>query len=169
MEIKSNGIWQAFASHAFAWTATVVCLFYRKGWYLTPDDTESPFGKYEPAMVRRYEKWGKYWADYWWLGMRNRGYGFAYDLKPDHFKNLTTYADCEVAHYPGRFMRKIVVDGYVERTFFFGFFHIILGWRLRPIYDEWVRLWRDGIPTPYRPINMDARPIFSIRAGGKDD
>ena len=150
--------------------APLVCLVYRRGWWVTPDDPVSPFGcgttpgsSREQAMVEKYAKWGTYWADWWWCGVRNRCYGLAYAMKPQHFKDLQTYAGCNVAVMQSGRVRTITVDGYTEWTLSLGIVHIIAGYRLRPIADEAQR------NVPCRAINMDARPILSIRAGGKDD
>lgn len=147
-------------------TAPIVTLFYRKGWYLTPDDPVSPFGKGEAKMTRMYEKYGKFIADWWWLGIRNPAFGLAYKLKPQIFKDMTTYKNLkhpELEVKQGRFLRTITILGYKEYFISLKYFHILVGYRLRPIvsslYDH----------APYRAINMDARPIFSIRAGGEDN
>lgn len=153
----------------------------RRGIWITPDDPVSPYGcgnsptgSDEPMMRGIYARWGTYWGDWWWLGVRNRAFGLAYKLKPEHFKRLRTYETCEVAtseapRWYGR-RRLITVDGHEERTYFFGrAFHVIAGYRLRPVRDEHLR----SIPLPepilVRPINMDARPVLTVRAGGTDD
>ena len=47
--------------------------------------------------------------------------------------------------------------------------HVIAGYRLRPIVDEHLR-WKDQDGEfPTRPVNMDARPLITIRAGNEDD
>lgn len=80
-------------------------------WFITPDDTISPFGLYEPAMRRAYygteappyagigwrhqfggtsvelfwpkpTGWRRWWGDFVWLGLRNRMLGAAYAFKP---------------------------------------------------------------------------------------
>ena len=158
-----NGIFKALLLMLVAQTAPLVCLVYRKGWFLTPDDPVSPFGRYEPKMVERYAKWGTFWADWWWLGMRNRAYGLAYALKPPHFKDLTTYANCAIEVKQTGPVRKITVDGFTEYMVSLGFAHVIAGYRLRPVVDEAQR------NVPCRAVNMDARPIFSLRFGAKDD
>lgn len=157
--------------------APVVCLFYRKGIFLTPDDQTSPYGMYEPRMRYIYAHLPQWVGDWYWLGIRNSGYGLAYKWKPDHFKNLTSYDDCvcfsttQNTWYGKR--RTVEVDGFREQCFSIGIgrfgFHVICGYRLRPVFDEWYanRFLAAGIP--YRKVNMDARPILSIRAGMKDD
>lgn len=161
---------QAFVLLLLSTLAPFVCLFYRKGIWLTPDDPVSPFGcgttpgsSREDAMVEKYQKWGVYWADWWWLGIRNSCYGLAYKWKPSHFKDLTTYANCAVTVTQRGPLRAITVDGFREWTVFLGLFHVIAGYRLRPVADEAQR------NVPCRTVNMDARPILSIRAGGNDD
>lgn len=158
-----NGILKALYCELVALTAPVVCLFYRRGWFLTPDDQVSPFGSYEPAMVRIYAKYGKFFGDWWWLGVRNRAYGLAYAMKPQHFKDLTTYANCAVTVEQKGLLRTITVDGFSEYMVSLGLVHILAGYRLRPVADEAQR------NAPCRAINMDARPILSVRFGAKDD
>ena len=163
---KSKMIWQIIISKLFAISAPIVCLFYRKGWYLTPDDNTSPFGEYEPAMQWIYKTFGTWFGDYWWLGWRNRGYGLTYALKPSQFKNCETYSKFAQTHTTKKIwkdriaVRKYTIDGYPEWTFNLVIFHIIVGYRVRPAIET-----RDFV----RPINMDIRPILSIRTGGKDD
>lgn len=171
-----SGLFLALLCELVALAAPVVCLFYRKGWFLTPDDPVSPFGSgttpgasTEPFVQRIYARFGVFAGDYWWLGLRNRAYGLSYALKPRHFKQLTTYTDCQASLTERGPLRTIAIDGYAEYTLRLGFFHVIAGYRLRPIYD-WImhnRIYRAQIP--YRPVNMDARPILSVRWGTKDD
>lgn len=157
--------------------APVVTLFYRKGIWVTPDDPVSPFGMYEEKMRRMYAHFPKWVADWWWLGVRNRAYGLAYKFKPQYFKDLTSYDDIQVLQLveETRFgkRRVIFVGQYKEVTWSFGKgkfgFHVIAGYRLRPIYDQWYNNRFNAAGIPYRPINMDARPILSIRTGTSDD
>lgn len=165
--------------------APVVTIFYRKGIWLTPDDPVSPYGcgttpgaSDEPQMRRMYEKFGTRFGDWWWLAMRNRAYGLSYKLKPQHFKDMKDYSEIQSAWtqtYPRWYgaVRYIQVDGYYERTYSVGKgkigFHVIAGYRLRPVFDQWYANRFNGAGIPYRPINMDARPILSIRAGTQDD
>jgi hypothetical protein len=149
--------------------APIVTLFYRKGIWLTPDDPVSPFGcgttpgaSVEPAMQAKY-RISTFLGDWWWLGIRNSAYGLAYKFKPAYFKSLSTYAGCPIGLKQVGPLRIIDIFGYKEIMLSCGFFHILVGYRLRPIVDEAAR------NVPCRPINMDARPIFSIRAGNKDD
>lgn len=156
---------QILALRLVSLAAPLVCLVpqFRRGWFLTPDDPVSPYGQGEPAMRERLAKWGVYWSDWWWLAARNRAYGLAYAFKPDFFKQLTTYADLRpVVTYKGP-LRVIEIAGFREYMLSLRWFHIIAGYRLRPV--------RDGIydGAPYRAVNMDARPILSIRAGKADD
>lgn len=163
--------------------APIVTLVYRRGWFDTPDDTVSPRGMYEDKIYKINE-WvfkltgrrsiADWVSDWYWLGFRNRAYGYDYALKPEFFKGLTSYNDLNMwlRHYrklgfiP---VRVIWIEGFREYTISFGLFHVIAGYRLRPIWDE---AWQNkymGAGIPFRKINMDARPIFSIRAGAKDD
>lgn len=153
--------------------APVVCLFYRKGIWLTPDDPVSPFGcgttpgaSVEPFMQKLYAKAGKFVGDWWWLGWRNSAYGLAYKWKPDVFKT-DSYDHILFSEVNTGKVRKITAEvgeeSYTETTYFGPFFHVIWGYRIRPMRNT----ARDGIPV--RPINMDGRPIFSIRFGKNDD
>lgn len=107
-----------------------------------------------------YEKFGSFVGDWYWLGIRNTAYGLAYKFIPEIFKNRETYDDLEkfrAKHGPITYTE---VAGYPEWIINFGFFHIIFGYRMSPVYDTKGKV---------RPITMDARPILSIRGGGKDD
>ena len=147
--------------------APLVTIFYRDGWFNTPDDPLSPHGQYEQKMRRIYDRFGERVNDWWWLGVRNRAYGLRYALKPRHFKDLDTYEDCDVSKSDLRRCQLVTVDGYKERIVQLKWVHIIVGYRLTPIFNE-VTKNRMGAGIPFRKINMDARPIFSIRSGIAD-
>ena len=144
--------------------APVVTLVYRKGWFNTPDDPVSPHGLAHGEMEKIWVQWGTWLSDWWWLGVRNKAYGLAYALKPQWFKDLTSYPaiTLEIDVRQTKWMRTITIHGYKEYCILLGFCHILYGYRLRPIVGGTM----DG--APYRPINMDARPIFSIRMGKED-
>jgi hypothetical protein len=170
------GIVKALFGVVVGLTAPIVCLVYQRGWFATPDDPVSPFGcgttpgaSNEPFMRKLYEKCGKWVGDYWWCGWRNRALGLAYELKPDHFVQMTSYDNVVVNKKEYGPLRVIIVDEYREFTLSLGIAHIIAGYRLRPIYDEHLNNKLNNAQIPYRPINMDARPIISVRFGGKDD
>lgn len=162
--------------------APIVTLFYRRGWYNTPDDPVSPRGLYEDKVLRINE-WvlkktnsvalANWVSDYWWLGFRNRAYGYDYAMKPEFFKNLDSYDNLTVGisnrRILGIHVRSIWIEGFEEHTLHFKFFHVIYGYRLRPIYDEVFANKYMNAQIPFRKTNMDARPIFSIRAGARDD
>jgi hypothetical protein len=154
-----------------ALAAPLVCLVYRKGWFITPDDPVSPHGQYERKMQGIYRRFGRFVNDWWWLGVRNRGYGLRYALKPAFFKRLTSYEGLQFDHQVNGALTKTTINGtWSEWVWQFDRFHVIYGYRLTPIYNEWrnnqfaAPQWR----IPFRPVNMDARPIFSIRAGVAD-
>jgi hypothetical protein len=160
------------AAELGALVAPLVTLFYRDGWFNTPDDPVSPRGMGEPFMRRLHAKIGPWWADWWWLGWRNRAYGLAYALKPAHFKTLSSYEICRLErrlHGPLRITR---VDGFPEFALDCRWFHVLAGYRVTPIYNEVIdnaRRRDERWPLiPFRPLNMDARPIFSIRSGTPD-
>jgi hypothetical protein len=145
--------------------APLVCLVYRRGWFATPDDLTSPHGFYEPAMARLYARFGTWVGDYVWHGLRNRAFGLAYALKPAVFKALASYEQLlgMRRHYGP--LRVIGIAGIPGReyTLSLGIAHLIVGYRLRPVYD------RCGVDWTLTHPNMDARPILSLRAGNKDD
>ncbi len=152
--------------------APVVTLFYRGGWFNTPDDPVSPRGTGEEFMRKLHAKVGPWLADYWWLGYRNRAYGFAYAMKPSTLK--MTDITMRVRWHGPVLTRCIEILGHKEWTHTVvvsgkAWFSIIVGYRLRPILDEVLRnagriMW----DVPHRPINMDARPFISIRFGYDD-
>jgi hypothetical protein len=152
--------------------APFVTLVYRGGWFNTPDDPASPHGMYEPKMQGMHRRLGTWWADWWWLGIRNPAYGLAYAMKPAHFKELTTYDDCSCWRGVVGRSRYTSVDGYRERAIDLRFCHLLVGYRVTPIFNEWhVNLERARFgepPIPFRPVNMDARPILSLRFGKPD-
>ena len=153
-----------------SFAAPVVCLVYRRGWFNTPDDPASPHGMYEKAMVERHAKWGTYWADWWWLGVRNRAQGLAYALKPEHFKRLESYADCAISRAWKGPIRITRVDGFAEFAISLRFAHVLYGLRLTPIFNEVTknRYLPPAEQIPFRKVNMDARPVVSVRAGVPD-
>ena len=145
--------------------APIVCLFYRKGIWLTPDDPVSPHGQYEPKVRAIYDRYGKFIGDWYWLGIRNTAYGLAYKWKPKILKDRegSTYCGLPMDNWTEGNKRYITLRNYKETTWFFKNFHIIYGYRLRPVWDT----MRNGLAV--RPLNMDGRPIFSVRFGKKDD
>jgi hypothetical protein len=160
--------------------APVVTLFYRGGWFNTPDDPVSPRGQYEPFMQKLQAKVGPWWSDWWWLGVRNKAYGFSYAMKPAIFKGLH-YSSIppgmltSAVKWSGPFLCRIIdMLGYSEKTctlvvYGFPVVTLIYGYRLRPILDEVLRnAGRSTWDVPHRQINMDARPILSIRFGYDD-
>jgi hypothetical protein len=153
-----------------SFTAPVVCIFYRRGWFNTPDDPHSPHGMYEQAMKARHEKWGTWLADWWWLGLRNRAQGFAYAMKPEHFKRLTTYDNCHLERTQRGPIRITTVDGVSEYAISLGIAHILYGYRVTPIFNEARKnlYLPPAERIPFRTPNMDARPIVSIRSGRPD-
>jgi hypothetical protein len=150
--------------------APLVCLFYRQGWFVTPDDPVSPHGQYEPKMCRIRELFGNWVADWWWLGVRNRAYGLRYALKPEYFKTLSSYENLPVSRYWRGPVRVTKVSGFAEYALSLKRFHVIYGLRMTPIYNEIKQnaVEGDQPKIPFRPVNMDARPIFSIRSGFPD-
>lgn len=156
--------------------APLVCLVYRKGWFNTPDDPSSPHGLYETKMRRILAKYGRYWSDWWWLGVRNRAYGLRYALKPNEFKGLW-YEGLGILEFGRTTRGRVRVTRVLTRKEWaidFGRFHVLYGYRMTPIYNELVRNYNALLlsgyewDVPFRPINMDARPLLSIRSGKPD-
>jgi hypothetical protein len=142
--------------------APLVCLVYRGGIFNTPDDPESPHGHYEPKMRKIYEKYGKWVGDYWWLGIRNRAYGLRFNLKPELFRAATSYDGFPRVRYKKGLIQVTDVAGYKEYILNLKWLHIIYGYRMGPVYNT------KG-PLGSRQVNMDARPILSIRSGEDDN
>lgn len=126
-------------------------------WMVTPDDPVSPFGQYEQTVVEQYKK-GRWWGDVYWLGFRNSVYGLKYKYKPDYLKEITSYRPIQLRMKRRVSKNKVVLvlDGLTETTLSIGPFRVIYGYRLSPIWN-----WEPSHGV--RPINMDGRPVFSIR------
>jgi hypothetical protein len=126
-------------------------------WLLTPDDKVSPFGQYEETVRKVYGRFGRIVGDWYWLGLRNRLLGLSYKFKPSCLLGVSSYNHLVIL---GDGNKVYLVDGdktYVEKTISLGPFKIISGYRLTPVLNT---IREDN---PVRPINMDGRPIFSIR------
>lgn len=127
-------------------------------WTVTPDDIHSPYGQYEPTTRKVYERFGKRVGDFYWLGLRNRAYGLRYYFKPDELKGLTTYDHIKIARIDDNTVGMVLGDQYYEeKTRAFGPLRLISGWRLTPLLDTKLN------QNPVRPINMDGRPVLTIR------
>lgn len=127
-------------------------------WLITPDDPKSPYGQYEPTVAAVYLLFGKFIGDYYWLAWRNALYGLAYYLKPDWLKWLEKpYDQLTMRRRTGKNWERIEVDGADwELIVHCGPLAVIMGRRLSPI-------WNNVSGVLPRAINMDGRPIFSIR------
>ncbi len=172
-------------------------------WFVTPDDPTSPFGLYEPAVRRAYYGtdqlrfifrdgravvvdlegspllpglFRRWWGDFYWLGLRNRMYGFVYSCKPKRLMpavegNMDAYHPYKHAA-PGTYehIRRSSVAGEIVTVFEAG------GYRMWKVFLGNVAGHPFGIMfgykvdsivldphTPRNPINMEARPICSIR------
>jgi hypothetical protein len=165
-------LFKVLACELVALAAPLVCLVYRGGWFNTPDDPASPHGQYEPKMQRILARFGVLVNDWWWLGVRNRAYGLRYALKPAHFKRLTSYEVCRLERRFYGLLRITRVDGYAELALNCWWVHVIVGYRVTPIYNEAIENAArrvEGAPLiPFRAVNMDARPLISIRSGMPD-
>lgn len=147
----------------FALLGTVlVCAALRRfpWWLLTPDDPVSPFGHYEPTMRSIYARFGRYAGDVVWLAWRNVLYGLAYRLKPARFKRVTDYRGFWVAQYPHRVGVLFDCEGWhlLQVPLLGHRFELLAGWMVRgAVLDQ---------DTPRAPINMEFRPMLSIRRAG---
>jgi hypothetical protein len=152
--------------------APIVTLFYREGWFNTPDDPVSPRGVGEPFMRKLHAKVGPWLADWWWLGIRNRAYGLKYALKPALFRSVGSYEQLPTQRHTRGRVRTTTVAGFPEWAIDCGRFHVLVGYRVTPIYSEILDNQRrrdERWPLiPFRPVNMDARPILSVRMGAPD-
>jgi hypothetical protein len=127
-------------------------------WMVTPDDPASPFGQYEPTVRKMYEKVGRYWGDVYWLGLRNSLYGLRYRLKPARFKGVTDYSNFR-RHIEARGNLTVYcVEGLRLWQYRRGSFELLAGWMVRgAALDPF---------TPRQLINMEFRPVFSLRRAG---
>jgi hypothetical protein len=129
-------------------------------WMITPDDPVSPFGQYEETVRKVYEKRGRYWGDVYWLGFRNVLFGLAYEWKPAWLKRMKSYEDMPTEKTTFLMVTTVKLFDLREYTINLGLFSLILGNKLSPIHN--------GKKDPVRAINMDGRPVFSIRINNGD-
>jgi hypothetical protein len=140
--------------------AVLVCA--RRGrypwWLLTPDDPVSPFGQYEATVRAVYARVGRYWGDVYWLGIRNTLYGLRYALKPARFKGVQDYSALGRRITPRGRLTTFCVEGYVLWQVRLGGFDLLAGWMTRgAALDPF---------TPRQPVNMEFRPVLSVRRAG---
>ena len=127
-------------------------------WMVTPDDPVSPFGQYEATVRSVYARFGRYVGDLYWLGLRNSLYGLRYALKPARFKGVTDYT-VFARHITSRGRLTIFcVEGLRLYQYRVGGFELLAGWMVRgAALDPY---------TPRQPVNMEFRPVFSLRRAG---
>lgn len=140
----------------FAWIPVSIFAIWGKypKWLMTPDDTTSPFGQYEPTVKSIYDKYGRYIGDLYWLGFRNTLYGLSYALKPEYLKSLVSYRALTRTVRVYGCVQIVTVDRLYEITIRYFGLAFIWGNRLSPIFNN-----QDNLRHP----NMDGRPVFSIR------
>jgi hypothetical protein len=132
-------------------------------WMITPDDLPRKFaphfGHYEETVRKIYKRFGRYIGDVYWLAFRNSNYGLAYHFKPDRFKAITDYSRFSHQIEYKRWGVLYRCEGYELRQIdLLWRFEILLGWQVR-----------GAVLRPYSPrdeINMEFRPMFSIRKAG---
>lgn len=147
---------------------TVCAPFCRKAedwpyWLITPDDPfllgeASHWGEYEPTVRKVYSRFGRIIGDIYWLGWRNVLYGLRYQLKPKSL--LPQPPDMNYAHlhtsvhkYGPLYVWMVERYGMLELSM--GKIKLIAGWKVDRMVDD--KLGRR------EAINMDARPVFSLR------
>ena len=125
---------------------------------VTPDDPASPFGGYEATVRQVYARFGRYVGDVYWLGIRNPLYGLRYGLKPARFKGLTDYSELSRVIVNRGALTVFCVEGYTLWQVRRGGFELLAGWMVRgAALDPF---------TQRQLINMEFRPIFSMRRAG---
>lgn len=136
---------------------TILAIF---GWYpwwlVTTDDPHSPFGQYEETVRETYTRFGRWAGDVYWLAFRNCLYGLAYWFKPEAFKGVTDYSHLHLWSNVGPRSTFYSAAGYEQLTIELGpWFVLMLGWKVDNVVLD--------PDTPRQRVNMDFRPIFSIR------
>jgi hypothetical protein len=127
-------------------------------WLLTPDDPVSPFGSYESTVRSVYARFGRYVGDVYWLAWRNVLFGLAYRFKPARFKGLTDYRALPRSLVKRGRLTIYSAAGLGLWQYRVGGFELLAGWMTRgAVLDP---------DTPRRPINMEFRPVFSVRRAG---
>ncbi len=127
-------------------------------WLVTPDDPESPFGKYEPTVREVYARFGRYLGDVYWLAWRNVLFGLSYRFKPARFKGLIDYSDLRRTITARGALTIFCVEGYQLLQLRVGGFEVLAGWMVRGAALDPL--------TRRQPVNMEFRPIFSLRKAG---
>jgi hypothetical protein len=127
-------------------------------WMVTPDDPVSPFGTYEATVRAVYARFGRYLGDVYWLAWRNVLYGLSYRLKPAVFKGVVDYTVFATWALPRRGGWLYVCEDYALRQWGIGRFEILAGWMVRGAVLDPL--------APRQPVNMEFRPIFSVRRAG---
>ena len=133
-------------------------------WMVTPDDPfvrgeAAHFGAYEPSVRAVYARLGRYLGDVYWLGLRNSLYGLRYRLKPGRYKSTVYYGEFERSlDTRRRWLTVYRVDGLTEWQVNVGPFELLAGWHVRGVVLD--------PATPRQPVNMEFRPIFSLRRAG---
>ena len=125
---------------------------------VTPDDPESPFGKYEPTVREVYARFGRYLGDVYWLAWRNVLFGLSYRFKPARFKGLIDYSGLRRTIDPRGAITMYCVEGYRLLQLRVGGLEFLAGWMVRGAALDPL--------TRRQPVNMEFRPIFSIRKAG---
>lgn len=124
-------------------------------WMITPDDRRPPFGKYEPTVKKVYEKYGRFWGDFYWLCIRNKLNGLRYAQKPQKYKETADYSQYPRSVKTTWYGSKYVVDGLPLKIINLGLLEIWSGWKVRGVVQD--------PETVRQAVNMEFTPVFSIR------
>lgn len=93
-------------------------------WMETPDEL-LPCGMYEPTCEKIYNKFGKYVASWYWIGLRNVGHGISWTLGKEVPKKIKSISTLELQQF-GLFTTTYKVLG----------IKFMLGWKT---YNDWYR------------------------------
>lgn len=136
-------------------------------WMITPDDLPRAgakhFGEYEETVRNIYARFGRYVGDVYWLGFRNVLYGLAYMLKPKALyphsvERWYTHLGAESTSYKlfnKEFLITYKVSGYGMIRLKIGPVVLLAGYKVDSIWNN--------PDEPRDPINMEGRPILSVR------
>lgn len=138
-------------------------------WLTTPDDdydrlrlqpTLRPphFGAYEASVRTVYARAGRLLGDIYWLGLRNQLFGLRYALKPARYKGLTSYAHLPRALWKHGWGLRFVADGLTLYKLELGPLVLLAGWAVRGVVLD--------PNSPRAAVNMEFRPMFSVRKAG---
>lgn len=161
----------------------------RYSWWLdTPDDPfvagelAPHYGAYEESVRRVYARWGRYWGDVYWLGVRNRLIGLAAHWRPRWLDHVKTYRSVQsgMVVESGRFVTFYQFNPLITDEAFSAMLAELGAWPWELDYLEcWVidfrlfaviagsridNIWHADPDAPVRHPNVDGRPTFTFRS-----